>query len=600
MAELGQTTDPVALVPGSIGTTSQTADAWRSAAQTARSVADEILSVATPDSWTGDSSTGFGTRRSVAGAAWTILANALTTAADAVSVYAESLAWAQQQAQEAIALWESARELTEESLSAQKAQERLAGPTVVLPRLVDGGATLRIQAQQQLADAREQLKAAGDSAANTVRSASNEIELPSADWTKLGLLGALATNFTAGAAQRATLSVLADLASDDPDAVRSFLEQHPALEDQFREHPPSTTAVSDWWQAIDDPALQQALITAAPVILGSLGGLPPLVRAAANREKAKHELADLDGEIAEIETTMDRGGRYATPGALDSLENMRAERDYLERAADGEVQLYLYEPDADRIIEMVGTPSETTTHTVTYVPGTFTSEHSFYDDSESSVREVVSFLNGKDPNIIGFVWKDGTFPGEADDGSANMFRITEANDPALSEAAGERMAAFQNEIIASSTAIADSSQVGMGHSWGLTPVAFAEEAGAHFDQVHSLAGAGLPAGWEETDGTTYDHWAYTDALTMAQETGFVWNGNIPANDPAFDSQVYDREGDFSMQVVNPTSPGVHAGSTPTLTFEASTNALDNHNLIASSRGDNQSALRDILRSVQAG
>lgn len=79
----------------------------------------------------------------------------------------------------------------------------------------------------------------------------------------------------------------------------------------------------------------------------------------------------------------------------------------------------------------------------------------------------------------------------------------------------------------------------------------AEVAGAEYDQIHSLAGAGMPGGWEADPGTTYSHWAYTDALTMIQETGTVWGGNIPANIPAnssaFDSRIYEREEDFDIR-----------------------------------------------------
>ncbi|MCC4906899.1 putative T7SS-secreted protein [Microbacterium sp. cx-59] len=107
MTELGQTTDPVALIPGSADAANQTAATWWAAADTASTVAEEILGVATPESWTGDSADGFGQRRTVTGNAWGDLSTALTAAADAMSGYAQALAWAQQQAQEAISLWEN-------------------------------------------------------------------------------------------------------------------------------------------------------------------------------------------------------------------------------------------------------------------------------------------------------------------------------------------------------------------------------------------------------------------------------------------------------------------------------------------------------------
>lgn len=60
------------------------------------------------------------------------------------------------------------------------------------------------------------------------------------------------------------------------------------------------------------------------------------------------------------------------------LLKLQAEQGYLQKVTAGELQLYLYNSDSASIIEMIGTPSIATARTLTCVPGTFTSELSFY------------------------------------------------------------------------------------------------------------------------------------------------------------------------------------------------------------------------------
>ncbi|MBZ4485937.1 hypothetical protein LQ938_09850 [Microbacterium sp. cx-55] len=128
-------------------------------------------------------------------------------------------------------------------------------------------------------------------AADAIRSASTNIGVPAVNWTTLGVLGTLATNLANSAVQRATLTALADLASRDPAELRAFLDEHPALASQFSKYPPAPESVSEWWASVNDPAAQQALVSAAPVILGSLGGLPPLVRVAGASSRVENQSA---------------------------------------------------------------------------------------------------------------------------------------------------------------------------------------------------------------------------------------------------------------------------------------------------------------------
>lgn len=143
----------------------------------------------------------------------------------------------------------------------------------------------------------------------------------------------------------------------------------------------------------------------------------------------------------------------------------------------------------------------------------------------------------------------------------------------------------------------DAVTVAIEHSWGLSAITSAEVNGARYDQVRSLAGAGMPSGWEPREGTAYYHWAYTDALTMFQSTGAVWDGKVPVNEPEFTSRIYEREGDFDLYFPSPAPPGGFSPAPPP-SIDASENALDNHNMIASDHVDNELALDDMRRAMQ--
>jgi hypothetical protein len=592
MAELGTTSDPTALVPGSAEGAAGVAVSWRAARDAARQLSEAVFAVSPSDSWTGEAAEAFESRRTAAADAWAATADSLAAAADAAEAYAATLGWAQLQAAEAIALWEAGQQATVAAQAERRATERTASPTTILPPFVDAGESSRTAARDLLAEARAELARAGDAAAAALRGA-EQLAPEEHAWALFGV-GASPLQIFPGTPKAVTdkllLSVLGRLSRADPEQIEELLELHPEWADMLDRYPPEPAAVNAWWDSISDPAVQQALVLAAPAVIGSLGGVPPLFRVAANRENAADRLDQIDEVIADPSTG---------DAERDALE---AERSYLQRAVDDKVQLYLYEPATHSIIELIGTPSAQTTTTLTYVPGTFTTMESFYA-SDGGVQEVPRWLQKSDPNVVAFVWKEGVFPGEGVEQvpSHSLIEVPaikgllEANDPRLAAETGGLLAEFQAEMQASQDALASSEKVGMGHSWGLVPIT-ASEGAAHYDQVHSLAGAGMPADWSANPNTSYHHWAYTDALTMAQETGAVWDGNIPARDPAFESEVFARDSDFDMRVPTAPMPGTY-GADPPLTIPATSTPVESHNLIGSDEYENQRALREILRRV---
>lgn len=411
---------------------------------------------------------------------------------------------------------------------------------------------------------------------------------------------------TTAVAQHARLTndvaegILGVLASLPPDQMREVLAAHPDWVRLFDSRDVDPERIAAWWaaRAAAEPEAVVALTIGAATIVGSLPGAPVEARVRANREKTAARIADIDVEIERLQGRIDRHRSHARRAPYSGrddwqseIDALRKERDYLERARTGEVRLYLYEPENRSIIEMMGTPSAVTTDVVTYVPGTFTGMADFFVGGVQQVGRRLA-TGGE---IVTFVWKEGVFPGESD-GDVDYTRILEAADEQTALEKGSDIARFQREIDASSREIAAARKAAIGHSWGLAALTAAEVAGARFDQVHSLAGAGMPTQWHPQEGTIYHHWAYTDLLTMGQQTGLIWNGKIPGRESAFTSHVFAREGDFVTHIPFPGQPGLYPPPDP-VPFEGTTHPLENHNLIASDDPENEDLLQLLQREL---
>lgn len=579
------------MIPGSPGGIADAAGAWRIAGQAASGLSESVFAVSPADSWTGSSAEAFEYRRTTLADSWAAMAEALALSASACSAYEATLRWAQQQAAEAIRLWNEGQASTRNAQREHREQQRTAGGLSIVPTFVDPGEADRAAAADILETARASVREAASEAAMQLRVA-REATPEKGLWGVL-LTGGPALSLTdwtpRAVSDHLVMSILRRLSRADDEQVAELLELHPEWVSLLEEHPPAPETIATWWSE-QNPTVQHALLASAAGVLGSLGGVPPAVRVAANKANAARRIVVINNALAAPDIT---GNDRAA---------LEREREYLEDAVKGEVQLYLYDPEGGGIIEMVGQPSDTTSATVTYVPGTFTTVDSFYGDH---VQQVARWLNQQDPNIVAFVWKEGTFPGEGTSpyGSGVLVDspaatgLSEANDPRLAHAQAKLLADFEQEMRISDARLAGAEQIGMGHSWGLVPITGSEATGVHYDQVHSLAGAGMPPGWAPAPDTSYNHWGYTDALSMAQQLGVVWDGQNPTSHAAFDSHVYARDGDFGLPIGEPAVPQVYGLDTRQTTFDASLSPVENHNLIASDRSDNYEALEEILRKV---
>ncbi|GMA26822.1 hypothetical protein [Arenivirga flava] len=335
---------------------------------------------------------------------------------------------------------------------------------------------------------------------------------------------------------------------------------------------------------------QTALVLGAAGAIGALGGIPPLARAAANRVNATRALTTIDEEIRSAEESRPSGALREEVFA-DHLEKLRDERTYVAKVAEGSVQLYLWDRDRGHIVEMVGDFTKEYHRVITYTPGTFTNMQSFYD---GSVQEAAKWFTGENSGAVGFVWKGAEFPGQTRELGKpvdTFVGINEANAQQLALDTGSALAAFQDGIRADPR-IDGSQSIAMGHSWGLAATTGSEVAGAHYDQVHSLAGAWMPQGWDADGDTGYHHWSYTDFLSVAQDFGLVGEGNVPDTDPAFTSTIYESDEDSTIYIPTTTNPWA---PTPPGEIRSASGAglTENHTLIATQEDKNLEALLDM-------
>ena len=177
-AQLGETTDKTALVPGipeSVHTVVRTLTDRGGELET---VGDALGRVDTP-SWTGSAASAFWDSFGPEKANWFTAADALTSAADTLSAYADTLSWAQGQAQYAIDLWAQGEAATADARLAHQDtlnEYRSMGlPDSELAPFADPGAELRQEAQSILDTARTTLLEAGNTAAGAFRAAAGGV-----------------------------------------------------------------------------------------------------------------------------------------------------------------------------------------------------------------------------------------------------------------------------------------------------------------------------------------------------------------------------------------------------------------------------------------
>lgn len=175
-AELGQTSDPRALVPGDPASVEADVDLLRTQSPTMEDVGAGLRRVDAP-SWTGPASAAFHNDFDPQAARWFGVATIMTDAAAALASYASTLRSSQSLAQDAIDLWaQGEAETARAKFAFDQEQNRtyITAPGAPVPQpdhcavFVDTGEPLREQARETLTRARTQLQTAGDETARTL------------------------------------------------------------------------------------------------------------------------------------------------------------------------------------------------------------------------------------------------------------------------------------------------------------------------------------------------------------------------------------------------------------------------------------------------
>ncbi|MDT8911104.1 putative T7SS-secreted protein [Amycolatopsis sp. PS_44_ISF1] len=180
MSELGQTSDPKALVPGDPAAVFENARLLKGRANTVTSVGDALKRIDT-GGWTGPASDEFHEKHQTEVPRWLEGSDSLSSAAQALEDFSSTLQWAQGQASEAIAKWQQGDAATVQAKTAHdqaaaeveaktRANRQKGDPAVVpSPAFADPGEAQRQAAREILGRARRQLQDAGNRCADTLR-----------------------------------------------------------------------------------------------------------------------------------------------------------------------------------------------------------------------------------------------------------------------------------------------------------------------------------------------------------------------------------------------------------------------------------------------
>lgn len=178
MAELGETADPRALVPGDPEAARATARAMVAYAGNLHEAGDGLTRISTPEGWTGEAADAFRRRFALQPPLWQDGGDAFTAASRALDIYAETVDWAQRQAADAVRVFGEAQAVSQ--------QQAASVPVTAGAPPVDAGDAGRARAHELLDRARVQLAAAGDDAARTLDEAASVAANSRTFWDDVG------------------------------------------------------------------------------------------------------------------------------------------------------------------------------------------------------------------------------------------------------------------------------------------------------------------------------------------------------------------------------------------------------------------------------
>ncbi|WP_020120716.1 putative T7SS-secreted protein [Streptomyces canus] len=188
MAQLGETSDPRELVPGSPDSLTTTAQSLLAYGDVLIEAGEGLAKVDTEDGWRGPAGDAFRDRFHGQPARWTEAGNEFHTAANALYDYLHTLRAAQQRAAEAISQYARGETATTNAKNAhdrQVGEARGRGDNTQIP-FDDPGEADRAAARAALDTARGNVETAGHTAAALVRKATESAPERPGFWSKVG------------------------------------------------------------------------------------------------------------------------------------------------------------------------------------------------------------------------------------------------------------------------------------------------------------------------------------------------------------------------------------------------------------------------------
>lgn len=547
-AELGDTRDPSALIAGDVAALYRPISAWRVREQNADEVGAALRTMQAVADWTGEAADAYGTRVGAVASGWSAMATAFRRGGSALEDVAAAIDAARARAGDAVDLWDRA-----DVLDAAAFEEPPATPTGWLgpDRRAFLGSGPRAEARAVLADARAALRDAAQRAAAVLRAAIAVPGLGADEWAAL----------LTGCANPG--QVLDALAGADAGSLAALLRARPNLAGILAQAEPA--AVAPWWAHLD-AAQKEALIHAAPAIIGNLGGVAYAARDEANRIWLEEQLADARAALAEAEKppTYDEivGGQAAAEAYAERLDRARSRVRGLEdiesslTPPDGKAPRFLVSLTADSPpLAAVSIGDLDTADDITYaVPGMGTTTEGMGDwaraaqnlltqqdrSDSGSTHAVVAWVGYRTPPVPLIGGGFDVMGNElAQAGAHNLARDLRAVDAVRSD--------VEINVVA--------------HSYGTTTSSLAlTEEDVHVDTYVTLGSAGLPREIDQaTDlradqvfaGQAQDVWK----IDPAGGDAWAWTGRLspdhPINPvaPGFGARAFSVAGDSGLNPV---------------------------------------------------
>lgn len=209
MTDLECTTDPVALVPGSVSALADLLWQLRQYGDALVTAGDGLARIDTDAGWSGDAAEGFREAYHAQPRRWREAGDSFVEAAAAVDRYASTLSWAQARAVEAIELFAQGEQQTAQASSS-------------IPAYDDPGEACREAARELLQHARDQLREAGDREARTIAAVRDLAPSEPGFWDTLGSAAGDAGTWLLRGVQDVGIAVVNGLAS-----YGNAMVQHP-------------------------------------------------------------------------------------------------------------------------------------------------------------------------------------------------------------------------------------------------------------------------------------------------------------------------------------------------------------------------------------